>query len=88
MAIEKKSAGRPPAPWMYELANLKIEDNEERIDYKQLSEKFDISIRAAQAFCGKLSLQATYRLENRFAVRLFYLRDLKKAAGDYISGRM
>lgn len=80
----KKKIGRPPAEWVYQLSQLKNKDDE-FLDYNDLCELFDISLRSAHGFCSKCGIKGDYyKHESKGVRKRFRVKDLKKAAALYL----
>lgn len=87
LEMTKRKMGRPPAPWMFELATLKKKDRES-LDYQGLCDMFCLSKRMVQNFCSKLEIPGEYyQAENKTVQKRFRVSELKKAAKRYISER-
>lgn len=83
----KKKMGRPPSKWVHKLANIQ-RDDEERLDYHDLSNLFGVTIRTVHGFCSKAEVVGEYYKTADKAVRKrFSVRELKKAAREYIERR-
>ena len=78
--IRKKKIGRPPAKWVHELANLERDDNE-YLDYHDLSELFGVTMRTVHGFCTKADVVGEYyKTDSNVVRKRFKVKDLKKAA--------
>ena len=79
--------GKPPAAWVYELLKLDLPEDY-LVDYRYLSEKFGVSLRALRGFCAKLNIPGQYYRKNTRGVRKrFYLSELKSHIRAYLKSR-
>lgn len=76
--------GRPPAPWMYELTKLKLQDNK-IIGLKELSDLLGIPITSLKTFFNKIKTVRTHKVENGKVQTLYKVGDIRKSAKNYIT---
>jgi|MDTC01.1.fsa_nt_gb hypothetical protein len=90
MVTKKKvtrKMGRPPAPWVFELASS-TEDGSKYLDYHALSNKFGITLRAVHIFCTKAGVEGEYyKTESRTVRKRFTVDQLRTAARKYLEQR-
>ncbi len=76
--------GRPAAKWVHQLAKLDGIKSE-YLDYHDLSEMFDVTIRTVHGFCIKAGAKGEYYKHTSNVIRKrFSLYELKKAAQSYL----
>jgi hypothetical protein len=88
MAMSRKKVGRPAAKWVHQLANL---DGlkQEYLDYYDLSQMFNVTIRSVHAFCTKACAKGEYfKNENKVVRKRFSVQELKTVAKAYIKRSM
>jgi hypothetical protein len=78
-----KKIGRPPAPWVFEMARLDQESNI-WLDITEISDIFNVHVNTAKTFLSKTSVDRKYEIVNGRTKMKLKVSDLKKAAQDYI----
>lgn len=82
--IKRKRMGRPPAPWMYQLEDLKIEENR-WVSIQEISDEIGVHINTAKSFLRKREVKRKHEVINGRTKMKFKVKDLKKAAKEYIT---
>ena len=81
---KKRKVGRPPAKWVYELANLDLPDDQ-FLDYHDLAEMFGITIRTVHGFCSKAKVEGDYyKTADRTIRKKFKVSQLKESSMIYV----
>ena len=80
---KQKKMGRPPAPWMHKLLELKLNTNS--VTAYEISELLEVNVRTVKSFFQKLPLEPKYELENGFIRARYKTSDVKKAVKAYIA---
>jgi hypothetical protein len=82
--MSAKKIGRPPAKWVYKLAELEMKDDD-FLDYHDLSQMFGLTLRSVHGFCTKNRVEGEYyRHPNKVVRKRFRVDELKKAAHKYL----
>ncbi len=79
-----KKMGRPPAPWVYEMDSLSIEENQ-YMDVYELSTSLHVPVSCLKAFFRKAEVKRKHEIQGGKARARFKIKDLKKAAREYIA---
>ena len=77
--IEIKPVGRPPAEWIYKLAELKISP-ERSVDFPEISKLLKTSEKSVKHFCATHRVKGEYFPARRSICLRFKTEDLKLAA--------
>lgn len=86
-SLFRKGFGRPPAPWVFDLAELEG-NNHGLLNYDELCEKFGVGKRRMSQFCSQHEIPSFFeRSDNGAIVKKFKLSDLAKAAKVYVEER-
>ena len=80
----KKKMGRPPAPWVHEIANLTITDSQ-WLDVYELSNIIEVSVLSLKAFIRKAQVKRKHEVNEGQVKAKFKVKELKKAAKEYIT---
>lgn len=79
---EKKRMGRPPAEWMFELAQINVRST--WIDAYEIAELYGLNINTVKSHLVKLNVSPKHLIENGRAKAKYKTTELKQAARKYI----
>ncbi|MBI2603585.1 MAG: hypothetical protein HYW48_11075 [Deltaproteobacteria bacterium] len=82
---KKRKMGRPPAPWMYDLAMGKHLRSAETLNYEDIRTRFNVSIPAVRNFCAKLKIKGEYFFDGKNVVKRYSAKKLQQAAKEYVN---
>ena len=86
-SAKKSVMGRPPAEWVHVLMKLD-RPSDEYLDYHDLSNMFDLTIRSVHSFCTNAAVKGEYyQHESKKIRKRFKVSELKKSAKAYIASR-
>lgn len=80
--MKNKRMGRPPAPWMHQFLDLKIDSL--WTDAYDIAKHMDMNPRTVKSFLQKLNVEPKHVVENGKARARFKVKELKIAAKAYI----
>lgn len=78
----KKKMGRPPAPWMFDLVELKL--NGQWTDPYEIAAHFQINAKTVKSFIEKLGIKPKHEIENGVARAYYKVSELKRATELYV----
>lgn len=78
-----KKIGRPPAPWVYEMARCS-EPLDDWLDLEKVGTTFKVHVNTAKTFLRKVNVPRQHEIVNGRAKMKFKVNDLKKAAQEYL----
>ena len=81
--MKKKRMGRPPAPWMHQLLDLKLDSL--WTDASTVAKYMNMNPHTVKSFFQKLNIKPKHMVENGIARARFKTKDLKNAVNEYIS---
>jgi hypothetical protein len=81
---KKRVMGRPPADWVYKLAELNV-DEDKLLDYEQIASMLNIKITAISRFCADQKVEGEFFVHTNSSVRKrFKVKNLIKAAQKFV----
>jgi hypothetical protein len=79
---DNKKMGRPPASWMFKLADLPI--RKQWTDAYEVAEILGLHVKTVKSFFSKLPIQPLHIVENAKTRAQFKVKELKEAAKSYV----